>query len=71
MIHIRKAFRIATLSATSLALAYFGLNQTNGVLASILVIYAAFEIPFSHWARVWPSPGPSLEEMRSQKGKGK
>jgi hypothetical protein len=56
MIHIRKAIRIATLTISSIAIAYFGLNQVHGELASILVIYASFEIPFSHWASVWPAP---------------
>jgi len=52
MLMLRKAARIATLTATALALAYFGLNQVNGELTSILVISAAFELPYAHWAIV-------------------
>lgn len=56
MILIRKASRLAVLTATMLAIAYFGLNQVHGELASILVIYASVELPFQHWASIWPAP---------------
>ena len=55
MIHLRKAFRITVLVATWLALAYYGLNQTTGELAALLVIFASVAIP-SHWASAWPAP---------------
>lgn len=55
MILIRKAARIATLTAASLAIAYFGLNQTTGDLAACLVIFASFELTMT-WASVWPAP---------------
>ena len=61
MILLRKAFRIATLAATALALAYFGLNQTTGDIAAGLVIFASFELTMV-WASVWPAPQDNQPE---------
>jgi len=63
MIYIRKAARIATMTACFLALASHALNQVHGQLASIMVLIGLGSI-FHVWATVWPSPGPSLEELR-------
>jgi hypothetical protein len=55
MILIRKAARLATLTATAPALAYYGFNHPTGTIAQWLLIIGAISIT-SVWASVWPAP---------------
>ena len=55
MILIRKAARIATLTATALALAYYAFNHPNGSIAQWMIILGAISTA-SAWASVWPAP---------------
>jgi hypothetical protein len=62
MILLRKAARIATISGTCIALAYLGINQTTGHIASILVIIGTVAISHA-WETAWPSPDPSFDRI--------
>lgn len=55
MIQARKALRIATLTATALALAYYAFNHPNGSIDQWMIILGAISTA-SAWASVWTAP---------------
>jgi hypothetical protein len=52
---IRKALRMIVIAGTTLALMYYGLEGTNGVLTGLLVLIGACTIGVG-WTKVWPEP---------------
>jgi hypothetical protein len=56
MTNIRKYLRYTILAATWFILTYYGLDQTNGLLAAFLVLIGAVVVPYE-WSKIWPAPG--------------
>jgi hypothetical protein len=53
----RRAFRLVVIIGCCFAALDYALDQTQGVLAGLLVIIGAIAVGVG-WAKVWPAPRP-------------